>query len=132
MSEILLTIHRHWIWADRIREEYFERLKANPPNNEDLVEFFSTGDGMYLCLWFGLEFVVCDALRERKLVIPNAQKEINGIYKSFERFRNAIFHVQPKFFSPKMFELLNDPTHQARIDKAHKEIGQWRSNEIGI
>jgi hypothetical protein len=34
--------------------------------------------------------------------------------------------------APQMFTLLNDPTHQAKILKIHKEIGQWLSNEIGI
>jgi hypothetical protein len=39
-EKALIVIQRHWIWADRIRDEYFERLKANPPTNTDLVEFF--------------------------------------------------------------------------------------------
>lgn len=128
----MIAIHRHWYWADRIRDEYFERLKANPPNNSNIVEFFSTGDGMYLCLWFGLEFAVYEALRGKKFVIPNAEREITRIFESLKQFRNAIFHIQPEYLSPKMFKLLNDPMHQAIINKAHKEIGQWLSNEISI
>ena len=127
---VLFAIHRHWIWADRMRAEYFERMKANPPGNSNIVEWFLTGDGMYLCLWFGLEFAVCEALHDRKFSIPSAQKEINGIYKSLKLFRNTVFHIQGEYFSPKMFKLLNDPTHQTQIDKAHKEIGQWLLNEI--
>jgi hypothetical protein len=131
-DEALIAIHRHWFWADRIREEYFERLRANPPSNTDLVEFFVTGNGMYLCLWFGLEFAVCEALRGRKIVIPNVEREIKGVYKALKDFRNTIFHIQPEYFSPKMFKLLNDPAHQTTIDKAHKAIGQWLSTQIGI
>src|SRR5438445_9654084 len=99
-KEVLIGIHRHWIWADRIRDEYFERLQANPPSNTDLVKFFMTGHGMYLCLWFGLEFAVCEALQARGHVIPNAEKEIEEILKSLEDFRNSIFHIQPEYFSP--------------------------------
>ncbi len=128
--DVLFGIHRHWIWADRMRAEYFERVKANPPSNSNIVEWFLTGDGMYLCLWFGLEFAVCEALHERGFSIPGAQKEINRIYRSLKFFRNTVFHVQDKYFSPKMFRLLNDPAHQTQIDKVHKEIGQWLLNEI--
>jgi hypothetical protein len=87
---------------------------------------------MYLCLWFGLEFAVCEALKEKRIVIPNAQKKITGIYISLRLFRNTIFHIQPEYFSPKMFKLLNDREHQSKIDNAHKEIGQWFANELGI
>jgi hypothetical protein len=45
-TQVLMSIHRHWIWAERIREEYFERLKADPPNDCDLVAYFLTGHGM--------------------------------------------------------------------------------------
>jgi hypothetical protein len=127
---VLFAIHRHWIWADRMRAEYFERIKANPPTNTNIVEWFLTGDGMYLCLWFGLEFAVCEALHGRKISVSSAQKEIDGIYKSLNLFRNTVFHIQPEYLSPKMFKLLNDPTHRARIDKVHKEIGEWLLNEI--
>jgi hypothetical protein len=128
----LIAIHRHWYWADRIRDEYFEHLRGDPPQNTDLVAFFATGHGMYLCLWFGLEFAVCEALHAKKISIPGAEKEIKKIYSSLKLFRNAVFHIQPEYLSPKFFQLLNDPTHQTTIDTAHKAIGSWLGSEIGI
>ena len=127
-----MSIHRHWIWADRIREEYFERLKADPPNDSDLVAYFLTGHGMYLCIWFGLEFAVWDELRSRGLEVPNAVKEIAEISSSLKDFRHTIFHIQPDYLSAKMWNLLNKPDHQTKISKAHKEIGEWLSAQLGI
>lgn len=128
----LITVHRHWFWANRIRDEYFTNVKAEPPNDGDLVAFFVTGQGMYLCLWFGLAFAVFEALRARQFVVPDAQKEIDNLFKRLKEFRNATFHVQRDYLSPKFFNLLNDPTHQSTLDKAHKAVGSWLANELGI
>lgn len=57
-KELLFATHRHWIWAVGIRSEYYERLKANPPSSGDLLEWFLTGEAMYLCIWYGLLFTV--------------------------------------------------------------------------
>jgi hypothetical protein len=128
--EVVLAIHRHWFWADRIREEYYERQKANPPKIGDLVALFLQGDELYKFLWYGLLFSVCEALRAHKILIPNAQKEIDGIYESLKLFRNAIFHIQPEYFSKKLFKILNDPDSDAKIRKLHYEIGDCLSKEI--
>lgn len=130
-QETLIAIHRHWIWAERIQLEYFSRIKNNPEGDDDLLKFFLTGHGMYLCLWFSLEFFVCEALRLHKLVVPNAQEEIKEIYQTLKEFRNTVFHIQPDYFSKKMFKLLNDAKHQTTILRVHKETGRWLSDEIG-
>jgi hypothetical protein len=124
-DQTLFTIHRHWFWSNRIRVTYYERLKANPPNDGDLLKFFLEGDGMYLCLWYALLFPVCEALRVHKMVVPNAQQNMKDIYQSLKEFRNAMFHVQPVYFSPKMWDVLNNNSTQAKIGKVHDEIGEW-------
>jgi len=127
-----MSIHRHWIWADRIRDEYFERLKADPPMDSDLVGYFLTGHGMYLCIWFGLEFAVWDEIQSRGFPVPNAAKEMQEISKSLKDFRHTIFHIQPEYFSSMTWKLLNKPDHQFKISNAHKEIGEWLSAQLGI
>src|SRR6266446_2567992 len=130
-KELLFSIHRHWIWADRLRQEYYERLKANPPTKDlDLVEWFLNADGMYMCLWYGLLFTVCEGLREGGFTVPNAQPEINAIYDSLRLFRNAIFHVQSEYWSLKLLQITRDPNSAAKIKKAHQTIGGWLLGEI--
>jgi hypothetical protein len=130
-TQVLMSIHRHWIWAERIREEYFEVLNADPPTDSDWVAFFLTGHGMYLSIWFGLEFAVWEDLQSRGFVVPGADKEMRELSKSLKDFRHAIFHIQPDLLSEK-WELLNKPGHQTKINKAHKEIGEWLSAQLGI
>jgi hypothetical protein len=129
-DETLYTIHRHWFWANRIRDTYYQRIKANPPDDDDLLRFFLDGDGMYLCLWYALLFPVCEALRVHKMVVPKAQQDIKDIYQSLKEFRNAMFHVQSVYLSPKTWNVLNNGAAEAKIRNVHKEIGEWLRLEM--
>jgi hypothetical protein len=129
-DETLYTIHRHWFWANRIRDTYYQRIKANPPDDDDLLRFFLDGDGMYLCLWYALLFPVCEALRVHKMVVPKAQQDIKDIYQSLKEFRNAMFHVQSVYLSPKTWNVLNSRAAEAKIWNVHKEIREWLRLEM--
>jgi hypothetical protein len=129
-QQTLFAIHRHWIWAERIRVEYFERLQANPPKTSDMLEWFLTGEAMYECLWFGLLFVVCEGLKDAGLRVPKAQSDINTIYKDLGHFRNALFHIQGDYFSPKWFDVWDNHATRIKIGKVHKQIGEWLAVQI--
>lgn len=124
-KEIFFAIHRHWTWAVRIRSEYYERLKANPPSSGDLLEWFLTGEAMYLCIWYGLLFAVCEGLRKNGFTVPAVQDEIETVYNSLRLFRNAIFHIQTKYLTSKIFSFLQDPQTDATIRKIYDGLDEW-------
>jgi hypothetical protein len=129
-KELLFSIHRHWIWADRIRLEYYERLKANPPRSDDLLEWFLTGEAMYLCIWYGLLFTVCEGLRKNGFAVPDAQTEIDTIYNSLQLFRNAIFHIQTEYLTSKIFSFLQDASTDATIRKIYDGLDEWFRTQV--
>lgn len=129
-KELLFAIHRHWIWAVRIRSEYYERLKANPPSSDDLLEWFLTGEAIYLCIWYGLLFTVCEGLRKNGFTVPDAQAEIDTVYDSLRLFRNAIFHVPTKYLTSKIFSFLQDPSTDATIKKIYDGLNEWFGTQI--
>jgi hypothetical protein len=124
-KELLFAIHRHWIWANRVREEYGTQLRANPPASGDMLDWFLNSSGMHMCLWYGLLFSVCEGLRENGFSVPAVQAEIDGIYDALRLFRNAIFHVQSEYWSPKLFRIMEDP------QKVHEGLGEWFLTQIG-
>lgn len=129
-KEFLFAIHRHWIWTVRIRSEYYQRLKTNPPSSDDLLEWFLIGEGVYLCIWYGLLFTVCEGLRKTGFTVPGTQAEIDAVYDSLRLFRNAIFHVQTKYLTPKMFSFLEDPGTEATIRKIYDGLDEWFQTTI--
>jgi hypothetical protein len=129
--EMLGAIHRHWIWANAIRQKFYEFQMERSPATEGALDWFLSSAGMHMCLWYGLLFVVCQALRQGGFEVPNLQPEIDEIYEGLHDFRNAIFHVQPKYWSDKLFKIMKDPESPTKIRNVHKGIGKWLLTQIG-
>jgi hypothetical protein len=131
-KEMILAVHRHWIWANRIRETLRDHLLNGdtPKTDEELIDWIVGGSGMYMCLWYGLLFVVCDALRGNRITVPSVQSLINELYAPLGDFRNAMFHVQKKYWTTKMQSIMKDPESPTKIRVIHDGIGEWLLNEL--
>lgn len=127
---LLVSIHRHWLWADRMQRTFFASLNPNL-KEEDAKDIFISNWGMCMCLWYGLLFAVCEGLREGKFAVPTVQAEIDGIYEDLKLFRHAVFHVQKKYWSPKLFRIMQDKTSAFTIKLIHDEIGNWLLTQLG-
>ena len=53
-NESLLSIHRHWIWADRMRQHFeaarLDELQEKKLKPEDKSAWFAMPVGEYMCL----------------------------------------------------------------------------------
>ncbi len=131
-NEIISIIHRHWIWANTIKLLFHKEITkvSRHRSNNDYVRIFISPYGTYMCMWYGLLFAVLEALKEEKIIIPNIQKDIDDIYSSLRHFRNAVFHAQKKYWSPKFFEIMKDHDSADKIWKVHKEVGDFLLSKI--
>lgn len=130
-TELIVTLWRHWVWADNLRQQFFsfydnEIHHHSIENVRDFVELSMSNTVTNLFISYGLLYVVCDGI-ESELSI-----RVNEIAPSFEnarerlrRFRNAVFHVQPEFWSPKLLEIFNDPNMADEIALIHQQVGDW-------
>jgi hypothetical protein len=134
--EILVSIWRHWVWADRMRDlfKYYYDDEFSQLSKEAIANpaiFWTNSTMTVLFLWYGLLYVVCEGIETELDVdintIAPAFKKIKGRLKNF---RNAVFHVQPKVWSPKLEEVLNDPTIAGEIHSIHDGIGQWLKEQL--
>ena len=131
-NEKISIIHRHWIWANTINLLFHnEVLKLNKPaSNNDYVKLFISPYGAYMCIWYGLLFAILEALKEEKITIPDIQNDIDDIYNSLRHFRNAVFHAQKKYWSPKFFKIMKDKYSVDKIWRVHKKIGDFLLSKI--
>jgi hypothetical protein len=78
---------------------------------------------MLMCLWYGVLFSVLEALREIKVNVPEVQKDIDKMYPTLKKYRNAVFHVQKEYWSNKWRNLILDETSAKKINLIHKQVG---------
>lgn len=58
-----------------------------------------------------------DATVDRLIADPKMEK--------LRRYRNAVFHYQPEYFSPKMLEAMQEPNFVPWVTLLHKELGRF-------
>lgn len=124
-SQSLLSIHRHWIWANWIKKQFEGSMQSFSVSKDTIQEWYINPPGTYMCIWYGLLFSICEGLRAHSVHIPEVQSDIDEIYSALKRFRNAVFHIQPKYWSPKLFEIMEKKGSAIQIRKVHDGIGNW-------
>jgi hypothetical protein len=128
--QLLLSIHRHWIWANWVKKQFDGSIQSFPVSKNRMQEWFITPPGIYMCIWYGLLFAVCEGLRGQKVIIREIQSDFDRIYPALKHFRNAVFHVQAKYWSPKLFEIMEDRGSAFQIRRVHEGIGEWLLKQV--
>ena len=104
--EMLLALHRYYIWANRLREHFDSA--ASPPTESACPEAVFIDDrGLFLSHWYAALFVVVEGWQEVQLSDP----EIDMILSSpnvhlLRRFRNGVFHYQRNYSDPRFLDLV--------------------------
>lgn len=133
--EILVSLHRHWVWADRMKElfEYYLRKEGLPPEeslNPDQPYMLSS---MFSCmfLWYALLYVTCDGVEKvGKAKMSDVSSAFNKVRKTLYQFRNAIFHVQSQYWSQKLMDVFKDEEIVDGIRATHVSVGTWLEEQL--
>ncbi|MBN2373594.1 hypothetical protein JXL19_07400 [bacterium] len=99
-KEKIGILHRHWIWADKIKlllQKEISVADLHEFNEKNFSNLIITPYGIYMFIWYGLLFVVLEGLKQEKIIIPDIDNEIEEIYESLRLFRNAVFHIQNQY-----------------------------------
>lgn len=132
-DKILLSIHRHWTWADRMKElfEYY-LSKEGPLTDFTMMDLFLSSLGTCMCMWYSLLYATCEGLQEKGKV--NIAGEIDQNYDKvcceLRRFRNATFHVQPQLEPEKLMVVLKNPDIVPIIRTLHERVGAYLVQHI--
>lgn len=133
--EQLFSILRHWTWADRQRELFEYYLRKDFPNiTEDFTfdeSFFVSSMATCMGLWYGLLYVTCEGIDDSgkvqvSSIAPEFDQKTSDLLR---RFRNAMFHVQDEYWSPKLMDVLREPDTAEAIRAVHQKVGRWVEGE---
>ena len=94
------TLHRYFIWADRMKVHFDEVLRSK--NKDD--ETYELETFLYMSYWYAGMYVVIEGWKELKL----SDKIVDSLLTSrnvdlLRKFRNGVFHFQKQYFSEKKF-----------------------------
>jgi len=105
-QEGLLSLHRYFIWSDRMRVHFEDILKRKDQLNENI---FRIETNLYMSYWYGGLYVVIEGYKELGLSDAKIDNLLNSPNVDLlKRYRNGVFHFQKKYNDDRFMRFITD------------------------
>jgi hypothetical protein len=133
LKQVLHTLHRYFIWANRMRIHFYELVPkiASNPNPDRFTDEAIEAD-MYMSLWYGELYVVVEGFQELGLSDPG----IDALFASpnldlLRRYRNGVFHFQKEYFDERFIKFIRDGENAASwVSDLTQALGTYLLREL--
>ena len=107
--ERIAALHRYFIWANRMRIHFDNHMTSGRRNDVDPTQDIEAS--LYMSLWYAEMDVVIGGWGELELHDDEVDRLLAGddngeLLDALRLFRNAAFHYQPHYWSPKMLKFV--------------------------
>src|SRR3989344_829781 len=130
----IITLHRYFIWADRMRVHFDYILRNSKPASSKLLQKKEGIDTfLYMSLWYGMFYVLIEGWRKLRLT----DEKIDNLLKSknvdlLKRYRNGVFHFQKEYYDEHFMKLMAEGQDIANwIRNLRDEFSRWFLNIHG-
>jgi len=123
------TLHKYFIWANRMRTHFDEALSFSVNNKIDTKaknKKFEIEADMYMSLWYGLLYVVIEGWRELKLhdekidlLISDKNTEL------LRKYRNGAFHFNKIDNNTRFQKFFEEQSTVQWTRGLNKEFSRW-------
>ncbi len=118
------ALHRYFLWADQMREHYYQALDAGlAADVESAAKAFRVP---YMSYWYGGLYVVIEGWWALGL----SDDEIDRLLESphvtaLKRYRNGSFHFQRKYFDARFIGFLSGDGSAEWIFNLRQAFSRW-------
>lgn len=122
----IFTLHRYYIWANRMRTHFDDILKKKLENKIS-DEFFKIESRLYMSYWYGGLYVVIEGWKQLKL----SDTEIDLLLKSknvelLKQYRNGVFHFQKNYDDKRSLNFITQGENCVEwIRRLNREFGRF-------
>ncbi len=131
--EDLITLHRYYIWANRLRENFDSTLTSlgNKLSPDNIPLAFADDLGLFNSYWYAALYVVVEGWRD----LGFHDEEIDGLLESpnldlLRRYRHGVCHFQREYFDRRFVELIEAPDSVEWVRRLHSALGRYLMNEL--
>ena len=123
------TLHRYFIWADRMRVHFDRALRARPQQTGS-KQNFNLDEFLYMSYWYGGMYVVIEGWKNLGL----SDSEIDNLLDSpnvdlLRRYRNGTFHFQRDYFDKRFIAFMKDGKDSVQwIRELRKQLSRFFLN----
>jgi hypothetical protein len=131
----LISLHKHWLNADAVKQVVAKPIGDNnglPDDLTALAEMYSSFSR--LLVLYGLIYVVVEGYRELKTTNAKIDELISqeDFVDSLRLFRNATFHYQKQPIPEKALKFLELPESENWIRELHSSFKEYFEDNLPI
>jgi len=122
-NEELLSLHRYYIWANRMRTHFDEILASGTS---------ATGQGeiesvLYMSYWYGGLYVVVEGWKELGLTDAAVDRLLESPNVDLlRRYRNGVFHFQRQYNDQRFMEFITQGTDVVPwVRNLNQQLGRY-------
>lgn len=123
------TLHRYWIWQNKMREHFDELLTVTSPRGERITLVSDAGIHafLYMSYWYGGLYVVMEGWRDLKLEDEAIDRMLeSGNVDLLRRYRNGVFHYQREYFDERLLSLIRDGENVVEwVRELNRQFGRY-------
>lgn len=135
----LLSLHRYWIYSNRMKVLFEEELKNIITNKTHLNIDYRTEHSLYIgdynlfrSYWYGSLFVVIEGYQNNFKISDKRIDDLMNLeyINNLRLFRNSTFHYQKEFYPEKASKVDNENEFIDWVKKLHSELGKFIIREL--
>ena len=120
----IASLHRYYIWANRMRTHFDEHLSALGPDIDPLGD---VEGNLYMSYWYGGLYVVVEGWQTLKLsdsTIDSLLEDPNVAL--LRRYRNGTFHYQEKYWDDRFLQFIVEGANSAGwVRELNRQFGRF-------
>ena len=134
----LLTLHRYWMWANRMRV-LFDQALADPKRIAEGANdvrkmgltFFADDPGIFMSYWYAGLYVVIEGWREQGFHDPDIDRLIESPNTDLlRRYRNGSFHFQKEYFDQRFQGFMAEQGTVVWVRELNRTFGRYFLREL--
>lgn len=115
----IFTLHRYFIWADRMRVHFFDLLDKDHEENE-------VGLLLYMSYWYAGMYVVIEGWRELGLTDPTIDALLaSSNVDLLRRYRHGVFHFQETYFDARLTDFVSETSTPGWMSDLREAFSNW-------
>jgi len=129
-GEDLALIHRHWMWANQMREALDQAILQSPELEPSEAMLATRGFG-FMFVWYAMLWAVIEACLDpnegRNIDLRGPfRADIDEVTHTLRRFRNAILHIPRagQYIDARLNALVRQPESAVLLRRIHGGFGR--------
>jgi len=129
-DKYMLTLHKYFIWADRMREHFYNLLNKDISRLKSMdspeASMFRLETNIYMSYWYGGMYVLIEGWRELGFKDAKIDKLLDSPNVNLlKQYRNGVFHFQKDYFDKRFLGFIKSSDSPDWVFELRNEFSRF-------